>query len=118
MITKDQFDRLPAYLKSEIAALRNQIVVLEEEVRWRKDEDRIKAEASNTVVVEGIDHRTPIKSFSDVEFTLADPSTAHWRPTITCRVTRDGKRLEVMGADPLVISPWVANHIYIELADA
>lgn len=119
MFTKDQFDKLPLYVKSEIARLRQENENLRAEVAWRKDEDRIKVAASNTSIVEGIEHHTAIKPFSEVEFCLEDPGNRRVRSSISVRLRRDGRSVEVMGSagNALVISPQVSNVIHVTLRD-
>lgn len=114
----EQLDKLPTYVKNHILMQAQTIKNLQAEVEWRKNEDRIKVEASNTVVVEGIEHETAIKPFSEVEFRFTnDPDHKRRKPSVSVRLDRDGKSVQVMGSDALIIAPQVSNVIHICLKD-
>lgn len=117
MITQAQMLKLPAYLRNHILDQNREIENLRAEVAWRKDEDRIKVDASNTVVVEGIEHHTPIIPFSEVEFRLEDSEGVWLKPAISARLRRDGKTLEIMGCsgNALAITPQASNVIHVTL---
>lgn len=116
MLDQDKLNKLPQYAKNEILALREQVERLEAEVRWLRDENRVKVEASNTVVSEGIHDNTALPPHSNVEFHLNNPN-GKWKTAITVRVSRDGNYVEVMGSDSIVIRPESSNFVRVMLRD-
>lgn len=112
----EQFAKLPKFAQIELSLLREKVGRLEAEVEWLRDENRVKVEASNTVVTEGIHNDTALTPFSSVEFQMDDDSK-HWKNSVTVRVNRDGKSVEVQGSGPLLIAPHVSNHFTLTLRD-
>lgn len=117
MLDQDKLNKLPQYAKNEILALREKVEKLEAEVKWLRDENRVKVEASNTIVAEGIDDNTALPPFSNIEFHLPNASSRRWKSAITVRVSRDGTTIDVMGTDALAIIPKVTNHFLIGFAE-
>ena len=116
MMDDAKFEKLPVYVKDEIRSLRQEISGLKLRNEWLENENRIKVDASNTIVSEGLHDQTALPNFSNVEFHLKSP-TKRWKSAITVRVSRDGQRVEIMGTDALVINPKVSNHIDLSLQD-
>lgn len=116
MLDQDKFDKLPKYARDEINRLRVEADGLRAKNTWLEDENRVKVEASNTIVSEGIHDNTALPPHSNVEFHLKNPN-GKWKAAITVRVSRDGNYVEVMGSDSIVIRPESSNFVRIMLRD-
>jgi len=113
-VTPEQFDKLPKYARDEITSLMESTERALAEAKWLRDENRVKAGASNTVVVQGLTDRTPLISFAEIEFTLG--YVGEYRKTVSVRLRRNGG-LEVYGNEHLCVLPTASNHIIIETKD-
>lgn len=116
-MSPEQFDRLPKFVQAELSLLREKVSRLEADVAWLRDENRVKVEASNTVVTEGLHNDTALIPFSNVEFRFKDEAKKHWKAAVTVRMSRDEKSIEIHGTDQLGIAPVVSNHLRIWLRD-
>ena len=116
-LTDEVLVKQPAYVQVEIRNLRDQVARLEAKVEWLEDQDRALAKQSNTVVNDGITHRTALKPNSRVEFYINDPEKTHWRSYIDVRVSTDGNRVEVHGSDAMSMDFHSSNHVTLTLRD-
>ena len=116
MLDQAKLDKLPVYGRSEIARLQAEVNRLQARNEWLENENRVKVDASNTILSEGLDSDTALTPHSNIEFHIKSP-TKRWKSCISVRVSRDGERVEIMGTDSLVIHPKVSNHIDLTLRD-
>ena len=117
--TQEQIGKLGKGVQAYIRRLEQENERLHDQNEWLKSENRIAVAGSNVTVVQGLENKTAIADHSEIEFSLSDEEKKRRRSSVSVRLRRDGKSIEVVGyaSSPLIISPQSSNVIVVSLGD-